>query len=296
MKKLLIFGGSGLVGTSLIAAAVRSFHVIATNYTTAMEAGSHKSIRLSVSPESLSQVKDVITSESPDVVVNCIAYSDVDFCETNKEEANFLHVHFTKYLTDVCRQLNCKMIYLSSDFVFAGEGKNYTEEDAPKPTTHYGMTKLLAEHHTLNSSGNNVVLRPSVIYGWHPKSRFLHFVIDNLKNNRSVNAFTDQHNNPTLVDDLVECVLKAIEYDAKGIYHSVGSTCLNRFDFATRIAETFSLDASLIIPTKSSEKPQIAKRPLLNCLDNSKASKDLRMHFSTIQEGLQKVKMQAGLL
>ena len=74
-----------------------------------------------------------------------------------------------------------------------------------------------------------------MIYGWHNRSRFTNWVLDSLKNKKIVNAFTDQFNTPTLVDDLARSVLSIIEKDISGLFHASGKSCLNRFEFAQKL-------------------------------------------------------------
>jgi dTDP-4-dehydrorhamnose reductase len=237
---------------------------------------------------------DFIKELSPDVVVNTIAFANVDFCETNKEDAYLLHVQSTSSISDVCKNIGSKLIHFSTDFIFDGKKAPhlYAEQDIPNPLSYYGETRLAAEKIVLKNS-DNIVIRTAAIYGWHPKSRFLNFVIDKLKTKQTISAFTDQINTPTFVDDLAVFISRAIEKDASGIYNAVGSTCLSRFEFSKRIAEKFSLDDSLVMPDLVANKPQVAKRPAYSCLDNSKAFRELDIKFSTVQEGLSRTLEQS---
>jgi len=110
---------------------------------------------------------------------------------------------------------------------------------------------------------------------------------------KQVFAYTDQYSTPTLVDDLVDCIIKIIKSDTAGIYHIVGSSCINRYEFAKILARKFDLSEKLVIPTTTRERPQIAKRPTISCLNNSKASKEFEMHYSTVEEGLNRVLQQS---
>ena len=114
-----------------------------------------------------------------------------------------------------------------------------------------------------NSARIFVIARTSVVYGWHQtKSNFATWVVDSLKNQKSINVVEDHYNSPTLADDLATMISKLIDRRTSGIYHTAGSTRISRYEFALRIAETFGLDKSLIIPVKmNSIKSWIAKRP-----------------------------------
>jgi dTDP-4-dehydrorhamnose reductase len=89
-----------------------------------------------------------------------------------------------------------------------------------------------------------------------------------------------------LVDDLSKMILKILERELSGIYHASGKTCLNRYDFALKLAEKFGLDQKLILPTLSSQNLQLAPRPKNGCLDSTKLEKLAEIEFSDIDSGI----------
>ena len=230
---------------------------------------------------------DLIKEVQPDIVVNTAAHSSVDLCETDHSIADKLHVDITQDITQVCKDIDSKLVYISTDAVFQGElHKKYTELDQPNPINYYGKTKLQAEQITLNASSKNVVLRTAVIYGWHKKSRFTNWIIQTLKENHVVDPFIDQYNTPTLVDDLAKSLLSIFEKNISGMFHATGKSCLNRYEFALILASTFGLDKKLIKSVTSKEKKQDAPRPTSTCLDSRKLEKLIDFNFSDIQSGV----------
>ena len=238
-------------------------------------------------------LRELIENQSPDVVINTIAYANVDYCETEKEAAHFLHVECTEEIAKACKDTKSKLIYISTDWVFDDSKKMFLETDTPNPLSYYGLTRLEAEKAVLERNNYNVVVRPAVIYGWHPNSKFTNFVINNLKSEKEIFIYTDQFSTPTFVDDLVDSISSIIQSNAKGIFHTTGSSCVNRFEFSKIIAKKFGLNENLICPITTAEKPQTAKRPTISCLDNSKAQEQLGVHFSTIDEGVSKMLEQS---
>jgi len=286
MKTLLIFGGSGLVGSTLIQKLSGNYNVVATHRNNAVLSTNTKNVKLDLLDTNIN-VNPLLEKELPDIVVNTIAFSNVDYCETNKKDADYLHVTRTEEIAKACDNIGAKLIYISTDWVFDDSKKIFSENDIPNPMNYYGITRLRAEKSVLNQNQRNVVIRPAVIYGWHKNAKFLNFVLENLKSKKEVFAFTDQYSTPTLVYDLVDSIRKIIELDAEGIFHTVGSSCVNRFEFAKKIAQKFDYDENLIKPVITDEKPQVAKRPKISCLDNSKARKELGVEFSTIDKGIE---------
>jgi dTDP-4-dehydrorhamnose reductase len=218
-----------------------------------------------------------------------MAYSNLDFCEENRDEVFSLHVDITNKISAICSKINSKIIFISTDYVFDGnQKKKYVEDDEPNPINYYGETKLLAERIVLKDP-KNVVLRTSLVYGYGERVRFMKYVIENLKNQEKIFAYNDIFNSATNIDEFVESVQKVIENDASGIFHMVGSSCITRYDFAKKIAKIFGFDESLVSPISIKQSGLIAKRPVSPCLDNSKCSKMLGYNFSDIDKGILKI-------
>ena len=284
--KLLIIGGSGLVGSTLI-------QYVPANYDIHITINQNKinSDRVSMSRIDLLQDRSAITNLieelSPDVVINTAALSNVDLCETNPKLADLFHVDITNDVCLACSKTDSKLVHFSTDAVFDGKlARKYTEDDIPNPVNYYGKTRLIAEKIVLDSSENNVILRTAVIYGWHMRSRFTNWIIQSLQENKIVDPFTDQYNTPTLVDDLAKAILKIIEMDVSGLYHAVGKTCLSRYEFALLLANKFGLNRNLIQPVTCQQKKQDAPRPPRSCLDGSKLEKTIGYKFCDVNTGI----------
>ena len=285
-SKLLIIGGSGLVGSTLLQYASPNYNIHFTYNTNKITFDNINSTQINLLGNQ-KLITDLIKEVQPNIVVNTAAHSSVDLCETDHSIADKLHVDITQDITQACKDIDSKLVYISTDAVFQGElHKKYTELDQPNPINYYGKTKLQAEQITLNASSKNVVLRTAVIYGWHKKSRFTNWIIQTLKENHVVDPFIDQYNTPTLVDDLAKSLLGIFEKNISGMFHATGKSCLNRYEFALILASTFGLDKKLIKSVTSKEKKQDAPRPTSTCLDSRKLEKLIDFNFSDIQSGV----------
>lgn len=285
-SKLLVIGGSGLVGSTLIRYAYPSYDVHYTYNTNKVLHEGIISTRINLLNDK-GKITALIKELHPDVVINTAAQSSVDLCETNHEIADELHIDTTQNICNICEENNSKLIYLSTDAVFPGKlNKKYTESDKTNPENYYGKTKLCAEQIVLNSSQKNLVLRTAVIYGWHKKSRWTNWILQTLEKNAFVDPYVDQYNTPTLVDDLVKSILKLIEEDISGLFHAAGKSCINRYDFALELANKFGFNKKLVQPVTSQEKKQDAPRPTSTCLDSSKLEKLINFNFCDIHSGV----------
>ena len=292
--KLLVLGGSGLIGNALLKNSKNEFDILTTFYKNHISIKNVRSFQYSF-PNDLNNLRELLEKEKPDVLVNTMGYSNIDFCELNKSDTEMLHVEVTEKICKLCENIGTKQIFLSSDYVFDGEKGNYSETDVPNPVNYYGLSKLKAEQLILKNPINTVI-RTSVIYDWDYRARFFNSVIKNLQNNQEINATTDVYNSVTFLDNLVESIFKVITLNQNGIFHVVDSACVNRFEFAEMIAKIFRLDKNLIKTVSVQDEPKnIAKRPKNACLNNSKAKKELGLNFNTIEEGVSRVFMKSQL-
>jgi len=284
--KILVLGGSGLVGDHFITNS-KSNDFITTYRNNVTNFSNVISVKINL-PQDWPKLEELILKEKPDIVLNSIAYSNSDFCETNREETYTLHVKISEKITTICSKINSKIVFLSTDYVFDGKKGNYTENDETNPINYYGHSKDLAEKITLKNK-NNLVLRTAMVYGLSSKVRFLRYVIENLRENKEINTYDDIFNSATLLDDLTNGISKAIEFDANGIYHMVGSSCVSRFDFAKTVAKVFNFNENLVKPVSIVSSKLKAQRPVKPCLNNSKAVKTFNIKFSSINEGIKRV-------
>jgi len=286
MKKILVLGGSGLVGSVFSRFSEKYYDLHLTYNTNSINDLKINSTKINVSTQ-ISELKKLILDVSPDVIINTIAHSSVDLCETNHADADLLHVTIPKKILEFSSEIGSKLIYFSTDAVFPGElNKKYTETDLPSPVNYYGQTKLDAEKAILNHSNRNIVLRTAVIYGKHERSRFTNWILSSLKNNKMVDPFIDQFNSPTLVDDIAKILIRIIDDNISGLYHAAGPTCLNRYDFAQLLSKHSKLNSELIKPVTKNEKKQLAPRPISTCLDSSKLENILKIKFTDITSGI----------
>ncbi|MEJ2614041.1 MAG: SDR family oxidoreductase [Ignavibacteriaceae bacterium] len=188
---------------------------------------------------------------------------------------------------------NSHLIHISSDYIFDGTNGPYAENAKPNPLGYYGRTKLASENALKISGSVHTILRTNVLFGIaDSRPDFVRWVVNSLKNKKHIRIVTDQFNNPTFIDDLVQAISKVIEFKKDGIYHIGGRDFLSRFDFTEKIADFFNLDKSLITEIKTEELNQKARRPLKSGLITLKAETELGFKPHTILESLAMMKKE----
>lgn len=288
--KLLITGASGLLGSKISELAIGKNCQVYSAYN--QDKPLHGApIQFDISDGKT--VETILEKIKPDVVVHAASLTDVDKCELEKELAWKVNVEGTKAIAESCKKYQAFLIYISTDYVFDGEKGMYTENDNPAPINYYGLTKLKAEEHVNASTDEHCIARTSVIYGSIPaagKVNFSLWLLNKLKKKEAVKIVTDQWTSPTLNTNLAYMILEIMERRIVGIYHLAGATRINRYDFSKLIAQTFNLDATLLMPSLSKEFPWVAKRPRDSSLDTKKAQRTLKNKPLKIEQALKKMK------
>ncbi len=236
------------------------------------------------------KIRRSIRRSNPDVVIHCAAFTDVDGCEVEKEKAWNVNVKGTENVAKACQEVDARMIYVSTDYVFDGENGMYKETDEPHPINYYGKTKLEGERKVKEICEDYVIARTSVLYGWHERLNFVTWVIKQLKKNDKIQIVTDQYTSPTSADNLAEVLLEIAENNLHGVHHTAGSERVNRHDFTLKIAEVFDLDKGLITPIISEELDQIARRPRDSSLSIEKIKNKIDTDLVGIEKGLQRMR------
>ena len=272
-KKILVIGGSGLLGYKILSNA-RNYELV----------GSYN--KNSINFENIETVKMDITNEKnceniiklkPDIIINTAAVTNMDYCERFKKNAFDVNVTGTKNIANIAKKIGSKLIHISTDAVFSGNKKFYVEEDEPNPINIYGKTKLESEKIVSKVKGS-IILRPSVIFGWIPSEyiktndesrktmNFGLWVLDQLNKNNKISIVNDQFSTPTLADNLAENIIEVIKNDLTGIFHLSGLSCISRLDFSKKIAKSFGYSENLITSISSKDFKQLAPRTLKSCL------------------------------
>jgi dTDP-4-dehydrorhamnose reductase len=237
-------------------------------------------------------VRDVIQSVKPDVIVNCAGFRDVDRAEHERELAWKTNVSAVEYLAESARKVDARIVHVSSDYVFDGTKVPYAENDAPHPLNYYGRTKLASENALRTSSVDHAIIRTSYLYGSSERieSNAALIIAIAAEQEQKLQLADDLFMCPTLVDDLALAVVRAAERKRTGIYHVAGPEMISRYEFGLRVTKAFGLPDDRIESAHWDDIPSPvvrADRPRKSALVSLKAQTDLGIHISNVDEGLQ---------
>ena len=216
-------------------------------------------------PES---VKSVITEAAPDAVIHCAAYTAVDAAEDNVDLCRRVNRDGTQNIANVCKALDCKMVYISTDYVFDGEGtRPWEPDDKQTPLNVYGQTKYEGELAVMNTLSKYFIVRIAWVFGINGKN-FVKTMLNLAKTHDKLTVVNDQTGSPTYTYDLARLLVDMVLTDKYGIYHATNEGFVTWYEFACEIFKTAGVDIE-VLPVPSSEYPTKAKRP-----SNSRMSKD----------------------
>lgn len=229
----------------------------------------------------LQQIKKFVLRNRVNAIINCAAYTAVDKAESDQEKAHLVNALAPQYLAMVAKEFNCRLIHISTDYVFDGRNyKPYVETDMPNPQSVYGKTKLEGERLIKQvNPENTIIIRTSWVY-----SRFgQNFVKTMLKlgaERESINVIYDQVGSPTNANDLAEVILKIlpnIESKEVDLFHYTNEGVCSWYDFALAIFEIKGLNCN-VLPIKSTEFQTMAIRPHYTVLDKSKIKNQFNLN------------------
>jgi len=236
-----------------------------------------------------SQVNEVIARHKPDVVIHTAAMTNVDQCETEREDCWKQNVDAVEYLIVACEISSSFLIHLSTDFIFDGEDGPYDEGALANPISYYGDSKLAAEKLLLDSSIKYAIARTVLVYGIaHDMSRtnIVLWVKKSLEDGKAIKVVDDQLRSPTLAEDLAMGCYLIAEKKAEGIFNISGKDLLTPYEMALKTAAYFDLDTSTMEKADASTFTQTAKRPPKTGLLIDKAVNELGYAPRSFEEGI----------
>ena len=213
------------------------------------------------------QVETVIRNVNPDAVIHCAAYTAVDAAEDNEELCRRVNAQGTENVAKVCQEMDLKMMYISTDYVFDGQGtRPWEPDDERDPLNVYGQTKYEGELAVEKYVEKFFIVRIAWVFGVNGKN-FIKTMLNLGKTHDKLTVVNDQTGSPTYTYDLARLLADMIQTDKYGRYHATNEGICTWYEFACEIFRQAGMDVE-VAPVTSDEYPAKAKRPA-----NSRMSK-----------------------
>ena len=260
--RIVIVGAGGRLGAALMRAYREKFDVVAFN---------HSQLDLG-KPD---HIRSEIDNLGFDILINCAAFTNVDLCEKERNQAFAINADAPKLLAEVCAAKKAKLIHFSTDYVFAGDKREpYAEDDAALPISAYGESKLRGEENVLAAGCNHLVLRVSWVFG-PDRPSFIDAMIKRAREEEQIDAIADKWSTPTYTSDIAEMLPRLFYVDA-GVVHLTDSGQCTWQEYAQHALDCcakagVSLKATTVAPLKLAEmKNWVARRPVHSVLSTAK--------------------------
>ena len=216
-------------------------------------------------------VHDVITSYGPDAVIHCAAWTAVDLAEDEVEKCTLVNVKGTENIAKVCRDLSCKMMYISTDYIFDGQGTRPWEPDDPvtQPLNVYGLTKYQGELAVRSLVDKYFIVRIAWVFGLNGKN-FIRTMLNLSEKYDRLTVVNDQYGTPTYTYDLARLLVDMILTDRYGNYHATNEgEYITWYDLACEIFRQAGIEVE-VAPVSAAEYAAKAKRPENSRMNRSK--------------------------
>lgn len=243
-------------------------------------------------------VERVITAVNPDAVIHCAAWTAVDLAENaeNQEKVRAINAGGTQNIANVCKKLNCKMTYISTDYVFDGQGTAPWKPDCEdyKPLNVYGQTKLEGELAVSRALDKYFIVRIAWVFGLNGKN-FIKTMLNVGKTHDTVRVVNDQIGTPTYTLDLARLLIDMNETDKYGYYHATNEGgYISWYDFTKEIYRQAGYTTQVVPVTTAEYGLSKAARPFNSRLDKSKLVEAGFTPLPTWQDALHRYLREIG--
>lgn len=248
MSRVVVTGADGMLGTEVARAL----------------ADSHEVVGIDLGEVDITDgeaVRSFVAGASPDCVINCAAYTDVDGAESARELAFAVNAAGAGHLARACVTSGSYLIHLSTDYVFDGSKSGaYEETDSPSPINVYGESKLGGEGEVARSGARSLIVRTAWLYG-HAGRNFVEFVLGAAAEGRPLRIVDDQRGSPTSARDLALVLKELMARRPEGIVHATNDGSCSWFEFAREILAAAGGRETAVEPIASSDLDRPAPRP-----------------------------------
>ena len=234
------------------------------------------------------KVREVITNAKVDAVMHCAAYTAVDAAEENVELCRKVNATGTENIAKVCKELDIKMVYISTDYVFNGEGEHFWQPDEERqPLNVYGQTKYEGELAVETYLEKYFTVRIAWVFGINGNN-FIKTMLRLGKERGAVSVVNDQVGSPTYTYDLAKLLVDMVQTEKYGRYHATNEGICSWYEFACEIFKQAGMEEVQVTPVASDAFPVKAKRPFNSRMSKEKLEENGFERLPSWQDALQR--------
>jgi dTDP-4-dehydrorhamnose reductase len=288
--KVLITGGTGLLGRNLIETMPSSCEATATYL------GDYQMRSTPVVQYQKLDIRDkegyarLFQEFNPEIVIHTASIGSPDYAEKNKTETQEINIGGTQNIIANCERFKAKFIFVSSNGIYDGDNAPYAEEDEAMPVNYYGQIKLEGERISKNAAVPFAIVRPILMYGWnnpHERDNIITSSLKKLKQREVVYVYEDVFYNPVPARFCAQAIWKIIQTGKFDTFNIGGRDIVSVYEFVQSATKIFDLDLNLVQPIKQEFLKELVKRPKNTSYQTKKMENILGLVPLSIKEGLE---------
>jgi dTDP-4-dehydrorhamnose reductase len=290
-RRLLITGGAGLLALNWFAAVRDRYDVILAIHNRHPQVSGATVVKIDL--ESMESVTGALRAHAPELVVHSAGYTSVEGCEADPRQARRVNAVLAANVAKACHFAETPLVHISTDHLFDGTTPMVAEDALVEPINEYARTKAEAELLVAEACPEALLIRTN-FYGWGTSYRksFSDFIIDALRQKRSITLFEDVYYTPIVVERMANVVHDLVTRKACGVFNVVGNQRITKYQFGLLVAKIFDLDPSFIKPGRLLNMPALVSRPRDMSLSSKKVRAFLDVDMGTVDDHLQMLRKQ----
>lgn len=287
-KKILILGGSGLLGLNFIQKFDLNYEILASynlHKPNFLQYKNTRFVKLSIS-KNFKKLEKLVFNFKPDYVFNFLAISEIEKCEKYKKKCKKVIFDSFKKALKISKKYNCKFVHMSTDAVYNEENKNNLETSKLGYKNYYTYLKILCEKHLAKNYSNYLILRGRFFGYSLTKKNFFEQILHKLKKNQKIVCYDNMFSTPLNVVNFCENLKILLEKNKKGIFNLSSNKKVSRYKFAILVSKIFNLNSKLIIKKKYFLNNSTTKKNFDTSINNSKIKKINGIKIETLRKSL----------
>jgi len=291
-KKILIFGGSSLIGLNFIRKFNKNYEILATYYSNKPSAFKNKNIKfikLNLG-EPLYKIILKLKNFKPDFIFNFSGISEIDKCEKNKKHCKEIIYFGLRKISKIAKKFDSLILHISTDSVYDIKNKSNTENSNLSYQNYYSKLKIMCEKYILSNHLNYIIIRTRFFGFSMTKKNFFEQILLKAKKNKKIYCYKNIFSTPISVLNLSEIIDKLIKNDIKGVFNISSDKKISRYDFAKQVCRIFKIKANMIIGTNYSLRKEKIKKSQNTSLSNKKIKKYSFVKIENLSKSLLKLK------
>ena len=291
-KKILIFGGSGFLSSYLFETLQKKSDLFIAYNINYIKYRKFKYFKITKINNSC--IKKIIDNAKPNIIINTIAYTNIDRIDKNKNISKNLNIKLPEIISNICKKINSniKFIHISTDQLFDGNNSVYYENSKTNPLNTYAKQKLIAESF-VKKYNNHLIIRTNFFGKSKKNNKSFDFIYNSFLKGKKLFYYNDIFYNPIYVKDLTKIIEKLININAKGTFNVSSDKRISKFDFAKMICDIFNFPQNLLNSLNYNNKKIFTEKRAKNMfISNQKLKKKLSIKKISSLNGLKQIKKE----